>query len=104
MKKAVNDATLNKAGDIYQYLIALRDCFELCDDDTLQIETNGDVSIINNNGGLFQKEVKHHFGNTFLSDRDVDFWKTLAAFLRCRFNHKSLVIRKVISVFEMTFH
>lgn len=78
MTKAVNDATLNKAGDIYQYLIALRDCFELSDDDTLQIETNGDVSIINNTGGLFQKEVKHHFGNTFLSDRDVDFWKTLA--------------------------
>ena len=26
MTKAVNDATLNKAGDIYQYLIALKDC------------------------------------------------------------------------------
>lgn len=76
--KAVNDATLNKAGDIYQYLIALKDCFELNDGDTLQIETNGDVSIINNTGGLFQKEVKHHFGDTSLSDRDVDFWKTLA--------------------------
>lgn len=78
MTKAVNDATLNKAGDIYQYLIALKDCFELNDGDTLQIETNGDVSIINNTGGLFQKEVKHHFGDTSLSDRDVDFWKTLA--------------------------
>ncbi len=78
MTKAVNDATLNKAGDIYQYLIALKDCFELNDGDTLQIEINGDVSIINNTGGLFQKEVKHHFGDTFLSDRDVDFWKTLA--------------------------
>lgn len=76
--KAVNDATLNKAGDIYQYLIALKDCFELNDNDTLQIETNGDVSIINNTGGLFQKEVKHHFGNQVLSDRDIDFWKTLA--------------------------
>lgn len=27
MTKAVNDATLNKAGDIYQFLIALKDCF-----------------------------------------------------------------------------
>ncbi len=27
MTKAVNDATLNKAGDIYQYLITLKDCF-----------------------------------------------------------------------------
>lgn len=43
MTRAVNDATLQKAGDIYQYLIALRDCFELNDGDTLQIETNGDV-------------------------------------------------------------
>ena len=78
MTRAVNDATLTKAGDIYQYLIALRDCFELNDGETLQIEINGDVSIINNTGDLFQKEVKHHFGETFLSDRDVDFWKTLA--------------------------
>ena len=50
MTRAVNDATLQKAGDIYQYLIALRDCFELNDGDTLQIETNGDVSIINDVG------------------------------------------------------
>ncbi len=78
MTKAVNDATLNKAGDIYQYLIALRDCFEMNDDDTLQIEINGDVSIINDMGGRFQREVKHHFGNKSISDRDIDFWKTLA--------------------------
>ena len=48
MTRAVNDTTLQKAGDIYQYLIALGDCFELNDGDTLQIETNGDVSIIIN--------------------------------------------------------
>lgn len=77
-KRAVNDATLQKAGDIYQYLIALKDCFELTDGDSLQIETYGDVSIINKNGGRFQKEVKHHFGKSSLSDRDIDFWKTLA--------------------------
>lgn len=78
MAKAVNDATEQKAGDIYQYLIALRDCFELVGNDTLQIEVNGDVSIISGNSGKFQKEVKHHFGKTFLGDRDIDFWKTLA--------------------------
>ena len=76
--RAVNDATLQKAGDIYQYLIALKDCFDLADGDTLQIETNGDVSIINDMGGRFQKEVKHHVGKSFISDRDIDFWKTLA--------------------------
>ncbi|WP_455023510.1 ABC-three component system protein [Oribacterium sinus] len=78
MGKAVNDATLQKVGDVYQYLIALRDCFDLNDDDTLQIETNGDVSIINDGKGRFQREVKHHFGNKYISDRDIDFWKTLA--------------------------
>lgn len=61
MTKAVNDATLNKVGDIYQYLIALKDCFELNDGDTLQIETNGDVSIIIDMGGRFQREVKQDY-------------------------------------------
>ena len=78
MARAVNDATLQKAGDIYQYLIALKDCFDLADGDTLQIETNGDVSVINDMGGRFQKEVKHHFDKSSISDRDIDFWKTLA--------------------------
>ena len=36
------------------------------------------MSIINDVGGRFQREVKHHFGNTSISDRDIDFWKTLA--------------------------
>lgn len=78
MSRAVNDATLKKAGDIFQYLIALKDCFELNEGDTLQIEINGDVSIINDTGGRFQREVKHHFGNKSILERDIDFWKTLA--------------------------
>ena len=78
MAKAINDATEQKVGDIFQYLVALRDCFELDESDRLQIETNGDVSIISGNGGKFQKEVKHHLGRRVLSDRDIDFWKTLA--------------------------
>lgn len=78
MTRAINDATFNKIGDEYQQLIALRDCFELNDGDILQIEEYGDVSVINDAGGRFQKEVKHHFGSKSISDRDVDFWKTLA--------------------------
>lgn len=62
MNKAINDATLQQAGTIYQYLTALKDCFELNYNEILQIEIHGDVSIINNLGGLYQKEVKHHFG------------------------------------------
>ena len=78
MDKAVNDATLTKLGDIYQYYIALLDCFELKDGQTLQIEVNGDVSIISNSGEGFQKEVKHHLTEKYLTDRDIDFWKTVA--------------------------
>ena len=78
MNKAINDASPQQAGTIYQYLIALKDCFELNDGDTLQIELQGDVSIINNSSGVFQKEVKHHFDDKNLSDRDIDFWKTIA--------------------------
>lgn len=57
---------------------ALKDCYELMEGDTLQIEVNGDVSVINKNKGRYQKEVKHHFGEKNLSDRDIEFWKTLA--------------------------
>lgn len=55
MNKAINDATLQQAGTIYQYLIALKDCFELNDNETLQIEIHGDVSIINNLGGISKR-------------------------------------------------
>ncbi|WP_316638176.1 ABC-three component system protein [uncultured Ruminococcus sp.] len=78
MTKAINDATLTKAGDTFQHLIALKDCFDMESGETLQIEVNGDVSVINSKGGRFQKEVKHHFDNQTLSDRSIDFWKTLA--------------------------
>lgn len=79
MNRAINDATLVKAGDIFQYYIALRDCFKMNSGDKLQIEVNGDVSLIAElTRNSFQREVKHHFGDKNLIDRDVDFWKTLS--------------------------
>jgi len=79
MKKAINDATLVKVGDIFQYYIALRDCFFMKSGNKIQIEINGDISLITDTSKTsFQKEVKHHFGDNNLSDRDIDFWKTLA--------------------------
>lgn len=79
MNRAVNDATLQKVGDIYQYYIALLDCFKMEPNDKIQIEINGDVSKITDlNKNSFQKEVKHHFGNKNLADREEDFWKTLS--------------------------
>lgn len=79
MDRAINDATLVKAGDIFQYYIALRDCFKMKTGDKLQIEVNGDISFIaESSKNSYQKEVKHHFGKKRLRDRDEDFWKTLS--------------------------
>lgn len=77
-KRAKNDSSLQQVGVIYQYLIALKDCFELKEDENLYIETHGDITVISSNKGKkFQKEVKHHLSEKKLSDRDIDFWKTL---------------------------
>lgn len=78
MCKAINDATSSIKGDIYQFIIALSDCFDLNEGDHLLIEVHGDVSILNKNSGHMQKEIKHHESNVNLSERGVDFWKTLA--------------------------
>lgn len=74
MCKIINDATSSLKGDIYQFIIALNDCFELNEADNLLIEVHGDVSI----AGLVQKEIKHHESKENLTERDIDFWKTLA--------------------------
>lgn len=76
LNRASNDATLSKIGDIYQYLIALLKCFELQEGESILIEALGDVTKISQKNS-FQMEVKHHIGEDNLSDRDVDFWKTL---------------------------
>lgn len=77
MSRKRNDATLSKLGDIYQYYIALLDCFEMRKGDKILIELHGDVTFISDDKRSFQKEVKHHIGTSNLSDRDTDLWKTL---------------------------
>ena len=78
MKKAINDATLQKTGDVYQYFLALLECFSLKSGETMTIETYGDVSRISpNTQRSLQKEIKHHINKQNLSDRNEDFWNTL---------------------------
>ncbi|MEG2013629.1 MAG: hypothetical protein RR063_10575 [Anaerovoracaceae bacterium] len=77
MSRKRNDATLSKLGDIYQYFIALMDCFKMEAGDKIQIEVQGDVTLISSDKKSFQKEVKHHTGSSSLSDRDTDLWNTL---------------------------
>jgi len=77
MSRKRNDATLSKLGDIYQYFVALLDCFKMKSGEKIQIELRGDVTLISGDNNSFQKEVKHHTGSSNLSDRDIDLWNTL---------------------------
>ena len=78
--RAINDSTLKQVGFTYQNIVALRECFDLQEGECLQIEVNGDISVTSaeKHTGRVQKEVKHHFDCDTMSDRDIDFWKTLA--------------------------
>ncbi len=78
MSGVINDATKSLMGNVYQFIIALNDCFELNEGEQLSIEVHGDVSIINRDSGRVQKEIKHHINQDNLTERDIDFWKTLA--------------------------
>lgn len=77
MNRKRNDATPSKVGDIYQYFIALLDCFKMKDGEKIQIELQGDVTLISGDNNSFQKEVKHHTGSSNLSERNIDLWNTL---------------------------
>lgn len=92
---AVNDATKQKIGDIYQYFIALFDCFSLKKGESMLIETEGDVSIVSHSGqNRVQKEIKHHLGKRNLSDRDEDYWNTLDNW--CKNKHSTATFEKLI--------
>lgn len=92
---AINDATKQKMGDIYQYFIALFDCFSLKQGESMLIETEGDVSIVSHSGqNRVQKEVKHHLSKQNLSDRDEDFWNTLDNW--CKNKHSTATFEKLI--------
>jgi hypothetical protein len=76
MERSINDATLSKLGDIYQYYVALLECYKLKVEETILIEVSGDISKISKTNS-FQMEVKHHVGDSLISDRNIDFWKTI---------------------------
>lgn len=78
MERSINDASLTKLGDIYQYYRALLDCFSLKNGESLLIEVHGDISILSyKKDRCVQKEIKHHIGKSKLSDRHKDFWNTI---------------------------
>ena len=66
------DATKNILGIEYQKLISLEYCLNSPPNKTVYIEYYGDVASDNES-----VEVKHHFGEGYLSNKHIDFWKTL---------------------------
>ena len=71
----------------YQILLALQECFEISDSQTVWIEKDGDISIISDNiEESKQIEVKDYASN--LTDNHENFWKTLKNWLSPEFNHK----------------
>lgn len=77
-----NDATLTKLGDIFQYHMALLECFKMKTGEKIQIEIQGDVTLISDDGRSFQMEIKHHIDDQNLSDRNIDFWNTISNWVK----------------------
>ncbi|MCG7406599.1 hypothetical protein MH117_04150 [Paenibacillus sp. ACRRX] len=76
MKRAINDATLTRLGDIFQYYIALLECFKMEEGDSILIEVKGDISKVSVKNS-FQMEVKHHLKPSSISDRNIEIWNTI---------------------------
>jgi hypothetical protein len=90
MAKFINDTTLTRQGDNYQYIIALECCLNAQEGDIVFIEQRGDVATEDTS-----IEVKHHINDVAISDRDKEFWKTLknwAENYEVVKNYKSLIL------------
>lgn len=82
IKRQKNDSTLSKLGDRYQHYIALLECFKMKASEKIQIEIQGDVTLISDDSRSFQMEIKHHIDEQNLSDRNTDFWNTVSNWVK----------------------
>lgn len=89
MKTHSNQATPKYLGYVYQVLIAIEQCFEAKRNQTIWIECYGDVY-----DGTIGTEVKHHIGQSYLTDNSPDFWKTL----------KNIVTEDISGIEEFVLH
>ncbi|GLQ92803.1 hypothetical protein [Dyella acidisoli] len=79
-KKVANDATASLAGSIFQFCVALDQCFRLGKSESLWIERFGDVTT-----SEVQIETKQYADN--LTDNHPNFWKTLKNWCDGSFDH-----------------
>ncbi|MCG6189981.1 hypothetical protein [Maribellus maritimus] len=82
MVKQKNNSTPTLKGFIYQFLVALKKCFELQEGESVYIETFGDVSIL---GGKDTSQIESKFYKSDLTDADHNVWNTLNNWLKDEF-------------------
>jgi hypothetical protein len=85
MSKQRNNATVTVKGIIYQFLVALKKCFELQEGESVYIETFGDVSIFKEDA----EQIETKFYKKDLTDMDINVWKTLGNWIDDKFDINS---------------
>ncbi|AXI03699.1 hypothetical protein [Aquirhabdus parva] len=93
--KIINSGIASTEGIVYQFYIALWQCFQLETGQKLWIEKFGDITI----SGEAQLETKHYTDP--LTDSHPNFWKTLKNWLHPTFNHSHY--KKLILITNQSF-
>jgi hypothetical protein len=85
MTKQRHNATATVKGIIYQFLVALKKCFELQEGESVYIETFGDVSVFKEDA----EQIETKFYKKDLTDMDMNVWKTLSNWIDDKFDINS---------------
>lgn len=94
-----NNASASTKGIVYQFYVALENCFELEEGESVYIEYYGDVTI----SGKTQIEVKNY--KKSLTNLDHNFWNTVNNWMNESFSHekyKSLILHTTQSVSHLS--
>ncbi|MDR7319700.1 hypothetical protein [Brevibacillus nitrificans] len=95
MERQKNDDTKTKLGDTYHYFIVLEHCLNLKDNEVIYVEKYGDIAVLSDTNPI-NLETKRHEGEHLLSDRHIDFWKTLKNWID---NYKNMRLFKKLILF-----
>ena len=80
MTKLKFDSTSSIKGVLYQFFVALEQCFKMQEGQAVYIETYGDVSVL---GNLFDsKQIESKLYKKALTDSDKNVWKSLYNWMR----------------------
>lgn len=79
-QKLIHDATASTKGTIYQLCVAVQKCYEMGGGQKVLIESQGDVTIPDN------QQVETKLYSDYLTDNHNNFWKTLYNWMQDSFN------------------